>query len=572
MTLIQRYTPQWVSHYRREHLSDDLIAGLIVTVLVIPQSLAYALLAGLPPQVGLYASIFPVIAYALLGCSMTQAVGPVAITAMMTFAVLSPLAAPGSPQYLMLAATLSLFSGILVLVFGALRLGFLSQLLSRPVISGFISGSAVLIVLSQVKFLVGVSPQGSSSSSSSWQVLISLFENFPQTNQVTLAIGATSLVLLFAAKRWLAGALIRVGVPKRRADFAVRLTPLAVLIVATSVVIALELDVNRGVAVVGEVKEGLASFTFFVPDPQMLELLMGPALILALIGMVQNITMAQALAIRRREKVDTNRELVGLGAANITAAFYGGMPVGGGLSRSAVNTAAGAQSPLASIVSALSMLAIVALGTHWLAKLPLAVLAASIVVAAISMVDVQALKQAWAYDRADALALLGTALGVLVLGIQQGIAVGIGLSLAALLLRASTPHIAVIGRIHGTEHFRNVERHGVETLPGVLFLRIDESLFFGNLSAVESRLTLELEKSPGTHDLVLIMSAVNRIDTTAMEVLTNLNRELAEHGVRLHLAEVKGPVQDRLEKSPLWPALSGAVHLSVNETFESFKT
>ena len=568
MTLIQRWTPHWVSHYRREHLSDDLIAGLILTVLVIPQSLAYALLAGLPPQAGLYASIFPVIAYALLGSSMTQAVGPVAITAIMTFAVLSPLAAPGSSQYLMLAATLSLFSGLLVLVFGALRLGFLSQLLSRPVISGFISGSAVLIVLSQIKFLLGISPQGSSS----WQVLISLFEHASQTNPITLAIGATSLVLLFVARRWLAGALTGVGVRKRRAEFAVRLTPLVVLIVATGVVIALELDVKRGVAVVGEVKEGLASFTFFMPDPQMLELLVGPALILALIGMVQNITMAQALAIRRREKVDANRELVGLGAANITAAFYGGMPVGGGLSRSAVNTAAGAQSPLASIVSALSMLAIVAMGTHWLAKLPLAVLAASIVVAAISMVDVKAFRQAWAYDRADALALLGTALGVLILGIQQGIAVGIGLSLATLLLRASTPHIAVIGRIPGTEHFRNVERHGVETLPGVLFLRIDESLFFGNLSAVEARLTLELEKSPDMHDLVLIMSAVNRIDTTAMEVLTDFNRELAERGIRLHLAEVKGPVQDRLEKSPLWPALSGSVHLSVNEAFESFKT
>ena len=568
MTLIQRWTPHWVSHYRREHLSDDLIAGLILTVLVIPQSLAYALLAGLPPQAGLYASIFPVIAYALLGSSMTQAVGPVAITAIMTFAVLSPLAAPGSSQYLMLAATLSLFSGLLVLVFGALRLGFLSQLLSRPVISGFISGSAVLIVLSQIKFFLGISPQGSSS----WQVLISLFEHASQTNPITLAIGATSLVLLFVARRWLAGALTGVGVRKRRAEFAVRLTPLVVLIVATGVVIALELDVKRGVAVVGEVKEGLASFTFFMPDPQMLELLVGPALILALIGMVQNITMAQALAIRRREKVDANRELVGLGAANITAAFYGGMPVGGGLSRSAVNTAAGAQSPLASIVSALSMLAIVAMGTHWLAKLPLAVLAASIVVAAISMVDVKAFRQAWAYDRADALALLGTALGVLILGIQQGIAVGIGLSLATLLLRASTPHIAVIGRIPGTEHFRNVERHGVETLPGVLFLRIDESLFFGNLSAVEARLTLELEKSPDMHDLVLIMSAVNRIDTTAMEVLTDFNRELAERGIRLHLAEVKGPVQDRLEKSPLWPALSGSVHLSVNEAFESFKT
>ena len=567
MKLIQRWTPHWIIHYQRDHLSDDVIAGLIVTVLVIPQSLAYALLAGLPPQVGLYASIFPVLAYAILGSSMTQAVGPVAITAIMTFAVLSPLETPGSPQYLMLAATLSLFSGVLVLAFGALRMGFLSQLLSRPVISGFISGSAILIVLSQIKFLLGIPAAGNSS----WQVLASLTENFSRVNRVTLVIGSVALVLLLASRRWLARGLVAVGIGTKQAAFAVRLMPLVVLIVATGVVAGLKLDVTGGVAVVGEIKEGVASFSFFVPDAQALKMLVGPALTLALIGMVQNITMAQALAIRRREKVDTNRELVGLGAANITAAFYGGMPVGGGLSRSAVNTAAGAQSPLASIVSALSMLTIVALGTDWLAKLPLAVLAASIVVAAISMVDVQALRQAWAYDRADALALLGTALGVLVLGIQQGIAVGIGLSLAALLLRASTPHIAVIGRIHGTEHFRNVERHGVETLQGVLFVRIDESLFFGNLSAVEARLTAELERSPGTHDLVLIMSAVNRIDTTAMEVLTDLNRELAGHGIHLHLAEVKGPVQDRLEKSPLWPALSGSVHLSVNEAFESFK-
>ena len=567
MKLIERLTPYWVIHYRRDHLGDDLTAGLIVTVLVIPQSLAYALLAGLPPQAGLYVSIFPVLAYALLGSSMTQAVGPVAITAIMTFAVLSPLETPGSPQYLMLAATLSLFSGIVVLAFGALRLGFLSQLLSRPVISGFISGSAILIVFSQIKFLLGIPASGNSN----WQVLASLAENFSEVNRVTLVIGGVSLVLLLASRRWLARALVAVGIGTKWANFSVRLMPLAVLIVATALVASLKLDITQGVAVVGEVKEGLASFSFFVPDAQALKMLVGPALILALIGMVQNIAMAQALAIRRREKVDTNRELVGLGAANITAAFYGGMPVGGGLSRSAVNTAAGAQSPLASIVSALSMLVIVALGTHWLAKLPLAVLAASIVVAAISMVDMQALRQAWAYDRADALALAGTTLGVLVLGIQQGIAVGIGLSLAALLLRASTPHIAVIGRIHGTEHFRNVERHGVETLPGVLFVRIDESLFFGNLSAVEARLTTELEKSPDTHDLVLIMSAVNRIDTTAMEVLTDLNRELAGHGIRLHLAEVKGPVQDRLEKSPLWPGLSGSVHLSVNEAFESFK-
>lgn len=559
-----QFLPRWIRTYPREQFSTDLVAGLIVTVLVIPQSLAYALLAGLPPQAGLYVSIFPVIAYAFLGSSMTQAVGPVAITAIMTFTVLSPLETPGSPHYIALAASLSLFSGVLVLAFGVLRLGFLSQLLSRPVVSGFISGSAVLIVISQLKFLLGVKVTGATT----WQVISSLAGSVSQTRPMTLLIGGVALAVLYSSRKWLSNALVKTGLSSRNAGFVVRLMPLIVVVLATLLVIKFDLDQKHGVAVVGTVQEGLASFTFFAPTLDSLKILTVPALILALIGMVQNITMGQALAIKRRERIDANRELVGLGTANIVAAFYGGMPVGGGLSRSAVNLAAGAQSPLASIVSATAMLGIVAAGTHWFARLPLAVLAASIVIAAISMIDIKAFRQAWSYDRADALALLGTGLGVLVLGLELGIALGIGLSLATLLLRASTPHIAVIGRIAGTEHFRNVERHGVETIPGVLFLRIDESLFFGNLSAVESRLGAELEKAADVHDVVLIMSAVNRIDTTAMEVLTDINRELGSRKIRLHLAEVKGPVQDRLVRSPLWKALSGDVHLSVNDSFE----
>ena len=564
MNSLKQLLPRWIKAYPREQLTTDLVAGLIVAVLEIPQSLAYALLAGLPPQVGLYVSIFPVIAYALFGSSMTQSVGLVAITAIMTFAVLSPLAAPGSAQYIALAASLSLLSGAVILAYGVLRLGFLSQLLSRPVVSGFISGSAVLIVISQLKFLLGVKVSGSTS----WQVISSLVANVPQTRQVTLLIGAVALVVLYSSRRWLAGVLARLGLSSHSAGYVVRLMPLIVVVIATLIVVRFDLDHRHGVAVVGTVPEGLVSFTFFVPSLDSLKLLTVPALILALIGMVQNITMAQALAIKRRERVDANRELLGLGTANIVAAFYGGMPVGGGLSRSAINVAAGAQSPLASIVSALVMLGVVATGTHWFARLPLAVLAASIVIAAIGMIDIKAFRQAWSYDRADALALLGTGLGVLVFGLERGIALGIGLSLTTLLLRASTPHIAVIGRIAGTEHFRNVERHGVETIPGALFLRIDESLFFGNLSAVESRLSTELEKAPDIRDVVLIMSAVNRVDTTAMEVLTDLNRELGGRKIRLHLAEVKGPVQDRLARSPLWTALSGEVHLSVNDAFE----
>ncbi len=558
-------TAHWIKRYPRDLFTTDLVAGLVVTALVIPQSLAYALLAGLPPQAGLYVSIFPVIAYALIGSSMTQAVGPVAITAIMTYSVLSPLAAPGSPHYVMLAATLSLFSGALIFASGLLRLGFLSQLLSRPVVSGFVSGSAVLIVISQLKSLLGIPVSGANT----WQVLHSLLENISATRPTTLLTSVLALVVLHASRQWLAPALCRLGLPAKRAAFAVRVMPLLVLAAATLAVTAFDLDHSYGMAVVGIVQEGLASFSFFLPAFDSLKLLAIPALMMAFIGMVQNITMAQALAVKRRERVDANLELVGLGASNVVAAFYGGMPVGGGLSRTAVNVAAGAQTPLASVVTALAMLGFVAAGTQWFERLPLAVLAANIVIAAISMIDIQALRQAWSYDRADALALLGTAMGVIVLGLEFGIALGIGLSLTTLLVRASTPHIAVIGRIAGTEHFRNVERHGVETIHGALFLRIDESLFFGNLNAIETRLHAELDKASDTHDVVLIMSAVNRVDTTAMEVLTDINRELGSRGIRLHLAEVKGPVQDRLVNSPLWTALSGNVHLSVNDAFEA---
>jgi SulP family sulfate permease len=542
-----------------------LLAGLIVAVLVIPQSLAYALLAGLPPQAGLYASILPVLVYAWIGSSNLQAVGPVAITSIMTFSVLSPLAPAGSAQYLALAAGLALCSGVLTIAFGALRLGFLSQLLSRPVVSGFISGSAVLIIISQLKFLLGIEAQGAHS----WQALQALLQHLDQRNPATVLLASAALLCLLVSRYGLHALALRLGLAAKTAEVVVRLMPLLVLAVATALVVVLDLDVLHQVAVVGAVQQGLGHFNFFVPGLDTLRLLLVPALIMAFIGAVQNITMGQALAVKRRERLEANRELVGLGAANVAAALYGGMPVGGGLSRSAINLAAGAQTPLASISAAVSMLLLVLAGTQWLARMPLAVLAASIVVAAISMVDVKAFRQAWHYDRADALALLGTAAGVLLLGLEAGIAIGIVLSLVTLLVRASTPHIAVLGRIPGTEHFRNIERHGVETIPGVLLLRIDESLFFGNLNAIEARLAAELMRDATLHDLVLIMSAVNRVDTTAMEALTDLNRDLAERGIRLHLAEVKGPVQDRLQNAPLWQALSGQVHLSVNSAFET---
>jgi SulP family sulfate permease len=563
-----RLLPPWLRDYPKGVLAADLTAGLIVAVLVVPQSLAYALLAGLPPQAGLYVSIFPVVAYALLGSSQVQAVGPVAITAIMTFSVLSPLAAPGTPAYIALAAALALLSGLMVLAAGFLRFGFLAQLLSRPVMSGFISGAAVLIVLSQLKSLLGIA----AGSGSPWQQVVDLLRRLPETHLPTLALAAAALALLVLARGPLPRALARAGLGDARGAFVARLVPLVVVVVGTLAVIGFDLDRRHGVAVVGSVPGGLPGFDFFLPAPETVGSLLVPAFLMALIGMVQCITMAQALAIKRRERIDANAELVGLGGANVVAAFYGGMPVGGGVSRSAVNVAAGAQTPLAGIVSALVMVAIVAGAAQWMERLPVAVLAASIIVAAWSMIDLAALRQAWAYDRADALALAGTALGVLFLGLELGIGLGILLSAAALLFRASQPHIAVVGRIRGSEHFRNVERHDVETLPAALFVRIDERLFFGNLAAVEARIDLELGRVPAARDLVLVMSAVNLMDATAVEVFAELNRDLAARGIRLHLAEIKGPVQDRLMRTALWSALSGEVFLSANQAFERLRS
>lgn len=557
-----RLIPAWLRGYPRRRLADDLPAGLLVAVLALPQSLAYALLAGLPPQAGLYVSILPAIAYAWVGSSMVQAVGPVAITAIMTFSVLQPLATPGSIEYAGLAACLALMSGMLLAAGSLLRLGFLSQLLSRPVIQGFVSGSAILIVSSQLTHLLGLESAGNNLLAQA----IALRAQLATGLTPTAWIGLISLAALACARLGLDSFLRWLGLRPAHAAFVVRLLPLLVVALATVAVIRFDLEA-ASVAVVGRINAGLPYFQWTTPDIATIRSLALPALMMALVGMVQNIAMAQALAIKRGERVDANGELLGLGAANLVAAVYGGMPVGGGVSRSALNVAAGAQSPLATMVSAAAMAVIVAGFAASFSHMPLAVLAASIMVAAFSMIDLTSLRNAWEYDRADALAWLATAGGVLFLGLERGIELGILLSLVTLLVRASTPHIARLGRIAGSEHFRNADRHAVETIPGVVFLRIDESLFFGNMNVLEARLTSEINEMPGMHDIVLVMSAVNRVDTTAMEMLCDANRTFGERGIKLHLAEVKGPVQDRLGRSRLWATLSGRVFLSANDAF-----
>ena len=558
------WLPLWLRTYQPTWLAGDLTAGLIVTVMLIPQSLAYAMLAGLPPEVGLYASILPIVAYALLGSSMTLAVGPVAVASLMTASALQPLAAAGSPDYVALAVQLSLISGVMLLVFGALRLGFLAYFLSHPVISGFITGSAVLIAVGQLKYIMGVKVAGSDVL----ETLAGLVKALPQTQPATLVIGVSSLLFLLLARRYLAQGLIRVGCSAKAADLMTKLAPMVAVIASTALVAGFKLNETAGVSVVGHVPQGLPQLALSLPNMTTLGQLWLPALLITLIGFVESVSVAQSLALKRQQRIEPNRELLGLGAANVASALSGGYPVTGGFSRSVVNFAAGANTPLAGVISAALMALVIAALTGLFHYLPHAVLAATIIVAVTSLIDLKTLKEAWHYDRSDALSLLATALGVVTLGVEAGILTGVVLSLGVLVWRSSHPHMAVVGRVPGSEHFRNIKRHAVETVPGLLALRVDESLFFANATILEDYIEKLLTDDPSLRYVLLICSAVNQIDTTALGVLTQLERSLSARGMTFALAEVKGPVMDRLRTTELGQRLQGKVFLSVHEAFE----
>jgi SulP family sulfate permease len=558
--------PAWLQQYQRPWLSGDLTAGLIVTVMLIPQSLAYAMLAGLPPQMGLYASILPLLAYAFFGSSMTLAVGPVAVASLMTASALSPLAAAGSDTYIALAVLLALMSGLILFIAGMLRLGFLAYFLSHPVISGFISGSAILIAVGQLKYLLGVSLPGGGIIAT----LTGLIHQIPAINPATAILGIASLLFLFFARSQLAPLLKFVGTPDRLADLLTKLAPMAVVIVSTVIVATNGLDQSAQVAVVGSVPSGLPGIHLPHISWQQANALWLPAILISLVGFVESVSVAQSLALKRGQRISPDRELLGIGAANIASAFSGGYPVTGGFARSVVNFSAGANTPAAGVISALLMSMVIAAFTGWFYYLPVSVLAATIIVAVLGLLDWHTLRESWAYDKADALSLLLTMTGVIFIGVEEGILLGVALSLAVLVWRSSHPHIATVGRVPGTEHFRNVDRHHVETLPGLIALRIDESLYFANAQIVEEKIGALIQSHPETNTILLILSAVNQLDSTALGMLTDLEKNLAARHIALQFAEVKGPVLDRLRETPLGQSMQERIFLSTHSAFVAY--
>ncbi|MBC7162654.1 MAG: sulfate permease [Immundisolibacter sp.] len=553
---------RWLRTYRRTDAGADLLAGIITAVLLVPQAMAYAVVAGLPPQVGLYASVLPSLAYALFGTSPYLGVGPVAVNALMVASALAVVGHGDPAEQIVNAQVLAAISALTLLGLGALRAGAFMSFLSRPVLDGFTSGAALLIVLTQLPALLGLS---AGNGPLLHEVLPAVWRALPMVDWPTLTLAMASLGLLILGGRPLRGLLGRLPLSSLQADLLTRLTPLVVLAVASIVATSGDLAM-RGVAVVGVIPVGLPAPSFaFLRASTWLELL-APGMLIALISYVSSVSIAQGLASRRRERVDTDQELYALGAANAASAIGGALPVAASFSRSALNFSAGARTPLAGVVSAL-LVGCIAL---WLSglfhHLPRAALAALIVMAVAPLIDLHGFRCTWAYSRSDGLSFGVTFVAVLFLGVERGLLLGALLGVAMYVWRTGRPHIAVVGRVPGSEHFRNVNRYHVETWPNLLLLRVDESLYFANASRVEEVILNQIAASPLVTELVLIGSGINHVDSTGRAMLETLLPALREAGVCTHLAEFKGPVLDRLKSSGLLDTLApGRVFLSAEQ-------
>jgi SulP family sulfate permease len=562
MSALTRWLPSvplldWGRQYNRQTFTHDAVAALIVSFMLIPQSLAYALLAGLPPEVGLYASVAPLLLYAVLGSSRVLAVGPVAVVSLMTAAAVAEHAAAGTHAYWQVAITLAFLSGGMLLLMGLLRLGFLANFLSHPVISGFISASGLLIALSQLKTLMGVKAEGHNFV----DLLLALVHQASNTHLLTLIVGIVATAFLFWVRKGLKPLLITAGLTPKLADVLAKAGP--VVAIALTTVLAWSLDwQGQGMKLVGTVPQGLPPITAPLWDLALWQELLVPALLISVVGFVESVSVGQTLAAKRRQRIEPDQELVALGASNLSAAFTGGFPVTGGFARSVVNFDAGAVTPAAGVFTAVGITLASLFLTPALYYLPQATLAATIIVAVLSLVDFGILKSTWRFSKLDFLAVATTLLATLLVGVESGLVMGVVVSLALFLFRASRPHIATVGLVPNTEYFRNVLRHDVLVSPKLVCLRVDASLFFANARGVEDRINAEVAARPALEHVLLQCSAVNDIDASALESLEAIASRLKDSGIALHFSEIKGPVMDKLNQTEFLQHLHGRVFLT----------
>jgi len=553
MTSLAKLLPilSWASRYDRADLRSDMAAGLTVGAMLVPQAMAYALLAGLPPAVGLYAATVPVIVYALFGTSRQLAVGPVAIVSLMTASALAPLVEEGSASYLSAAALLALMVGVIHLVLGAGRLGFLVNFLSHSVLVGFTAAAAIIIGFSQAKHIFGISIDRKEHF---YETLIEVIANLGDTNIATLVVGMTALATLFTLKKLLPG------------------SPAALVVVAGSILAVELFDLEgRGVRVVGDIPGSLPAFGLPTFDGSLVSDLIGTAFVITLVGFMESIAVSKVYARRHRYEVEPNAELIGLGAANVAAGLFGGYPVTGGFSRTAVNDAAGARTPFASLITAGIVLVTIAFLTPLLTSLPNAALGAIIIMAIIGLIDIAEMRHIAVVKKSDLIGLGIAFFATLILGIELGIGVAVVASMLVVFARMSMPHAAVLGHVDGTTSYRNVARFPeARTVEGVTIVRIDAALSFVNAANIKRMLLGYAEALIAEpRSLVLDSSGINDIDATGTEALVEIIAELDEQRVVLHLTDVKGPVRDVLRRAGIWDQLGDRVHTCTNDAIEA---
>ena len=545
----------WASNYNTKTFGQDAMAAVIVTIMLIPQSLAYALLAGLPPHVGLYASILPLLGYMLFGSSHALAVGPVAVISLMTASAVGHLAESGTAGYLAAAIMLAFLSGGILLLMGLLRLGFFADFLSHPVISGFITASGILIAVSQLKHILGIEASGNSLLA----ITQSLYAGIPGINITALAFGLPALLFLFWSRSGLKQLLQQTGLTESLSGNLAKAGPLIAIFTAIGAVHFFGLQ--EALPLVGKIPNNLPALTMPVFDMALINALFVPALMISIIGFVESVSVARTLAARKELSIDPNQELLGLGSSNVMSALSGGYPVTGGFARSVVNYDAGAATPAAGGFTAIGIALATVYFTPLLFFLPKSILAATIIVAVMALVDVQTLKHSWDYSKSDFAATALTIIVTLAAGVELGVAAGAIASVLLYLLKSSQPHIAEIGQMSGTQHFRNVLRHKVKTSPRILSLRIDENLFFANAAHLQHFIEERVQVRKNLHHVVLNCMSVSQIDGSALDVLRILNKKLADADIGFHFSELKGPVEDRLKRNAFTTELNGQTFL-----------
>lgn len=467
---------------------------------------------------------------------------------------------PGTSEYIVAAITLAFLSGAILLVLGFLRLGFLANFLSHPVIAGFITASGIIIAASQMKNILGIDASGHNLL----EIIVSLFEHLGEVNWITVIIGVTTTAFLFWVRKGLLPLLIKLGLNARTSGIVAKAGPVAAIFVTTLAVWGFDLA-SRGVKIVGDVPTGLPPLSLPSFSMDLWSSLIVSAVVISIIGFVESVSVAQTLAAKNRQRIDPDQELIGLGAANIGAAFTGGFPVTGGFSRSVVNYDAGASTPAAGAFTAIGLGVASLFLTPLIFHLPKATLAATIIVAVLSLVDFSILKKTWKYSKSDFAAVAATMAMTLTVGVELGVTTGVVISILIHLFKTSRPHMAIVGQVPGTEHYRNVLRHEVIVDQSVLTIRVDESLYFANTRALEDRIYDEVAMQPGLKHVILMCSAVNAVDMSALESLEAINERLKLGGVSFHLSEVKGPVMDGLKVSGFLEHLTGRVFLSQHQ-------